>query len=162
MPETDIITDRDLSVTAQRYAPYYLSVLNNSLSWGASQLYLEIFGIGLNEWRVLSALRNEPGIQAMRIVEMVAMNKSIVSRSSRHLEEMGHAVARLVDRKRLLWLTPSGAALHDRIIAIALKREAALLDGFSEAELDTLFALFERMRQNLSKIETVDREALGR
>ena len=47
------------SVEAGRYAPYFLSIINNRLSWGASQLYLSMFDIGLNEWRILSALRNE-------------------------------------------------------------------------------------------------------
>lgn len=159
MTDPELITDAGLSVQAPRYAPYFLSVINNRLSWGASQLYLQLFDIGLNEWRILSALRNEPGIQALRVGEMVAMNKSVVSRSTHRLEEMGHVVARLDRTRRLLWLTPSGAELHDKIIAIALKREAALLDGFNPAELDTLFAMLERMRANLSKVDAVDHAA---
>src|SRR5690606_33634559 len=70
MNDPDLVTDSGLSVQAGRYAPYYLSVLNNRLAWGASQLYLHLFDIGLNEWRILSALRNEPGIQALRVGEM--------------------------------------------------------------------------------------------
>ena len=162
MNDPDLITDSGLSVQAGRYAPYYLSVLNNRLAWGASQLYLHLFDIGLNEWRILSALRNEPGIQALRVGEMVAMNKSVVSRSTRRLEDLGHVVARLDRTRRLLWLTQSGAALHDKIIAIALQREAALLDGLEGEDLDRLFALMERMRQNLAKVDAVDRALMGR
>ncbi|MBN8291176.1 winged helix-turn-helix transcriptional regulator [Rhodobacter sp. NTK016B] len=162
MPDTDLITEHGKSVQASRYAPYFLSLINNRLSWGASQVYLKVFDIGLNEWRILSALRNEPGIQALRVGEMVAMNKSVVSRSSRRLEDLGHVVSRLDRTRRLLWLTPSGAELHDKIIAIALRREAALLDGFSEDELNTLFAMLERMRGNLSKVDAVDHEVSGR
>lgn len=162
MNEPELITEGDLSVYAPRYAPYYLSLINNRLSWGASQVYLQLFGIGLNEWRILSALRNEPGIQALRVTEMVLMNKSVVSRSTRRLEDLGHVVAKLDRTRRLLWLTPSGAALHDTIIKIALKREAALLDGFSEAELDALFATLERLRANLAKVDALDRLLTGR
>jgi len=162
MNDPDVITEGGLSVHAPRYAPYFLSVINNSLSWGASQLYLRLFDIGLNEWRILSALRNEPGIQALRVGEMVAMNKSVVSRSTRRLEELGLAVARLDRSRRLLWLTPAGAEMHDKIIAIALEREAALLDGFDAGELDTLFSMLERMRQNLGKVESVDRALSSR
>ncbi|PTX03313.1 MarR family winged helix-turn-helix transcriptional regulator [Pararhodobacter aggregans] len=162
MNDPDLITESGLSVQAGRYAPYYLSVLNNRLAWGASQLYLHLFDIGLNEWRILSALRNEPGIQALRVGEMVAMNKSVVSRSTRRLEDLGYVVARLDRARRLLWLTQAGAELHDKIIAIALQREAALLDGLDEAELDRLFALMERLRENLAKVDAVDRALMGR
>ncbi|GAB1381443.1 MarR family winged helix-turn-helix transcriptional regulator [Pararhodobacter sp.] len=162
MNDPDLITESGLSVQAGRYAPYYLSVLNNRLAWGASQLYLHLFDIGLNEWRILSALRNEPGIQALRVGEMVAMNKSVVSRSTRRLEDLGYVVARLDRARRLLWLTQAGAELHDKIIAIALQREAALLDGLDAAELDRLFALLERLRENLAKVDAVDRALMGR
>src|SRR5690554_5859424 len=74
-----------LTIDAANYIPYHLSVVNNGLSWGASRLYLKMFGVGINEWRVLSALTNEPGIMASRIVEMVALNKSVISRSARAL-----------------------------------------------------------------------------
>ena len=37
MNDPDLITESGLSVQAGRYAPYYLSVLNNRLAWGASQ-----------------------------------------------------------------------------------------------------------------------------
>ncbi|PWE29648.1 MarR family transcriptional regulator [Pararhodobacter marinus] len=162
MNDPELITEHGKSVQATRYAPYFLSVINNRLSWGASQVYLKLFDIGLNEWRILSALRNEPGVQALRVGEMVGMNKSVVSRSTRRLEDMGHVVSRLDRARRLLWLTPSGADLHDKIIAIALRREAALLDGFSQDELNTMFTLLERMRANLGKVDAVDHDLTGR
>lgn len=162
MTDPELITEPGLSVDAAHYAPYYLSIINNRLSWGASQVYLKLFDIGLNEWRILSALRNEPGIQALRIGEMIGMNKSVVSRSTRRLEDLGYVVAKLDRTRRLLWLTTSGAAMHDKIIAIALKREAALLDGFSEAERGLLFDMLERMHRNLAKVDAMDRELIGR
>lgn len=42
------------------YVPSHLSHLNNRLSSGASQLYLKHFGVGINEWRILSVLSNWP------------------------------------------------------------------------------------------------------
>jgi len=162
MTDQDVITEAGKSVKAARYVPYYLSLLNNRLSWGGSQLYLKLFDIGLNEWRILSALRNEPGIQALRICEMITLNKSVVSRSTRRLEEMKLVEARLEQGKRLLWLLPRGAELHDQIIEIAYRRQDALLDGFDQKDLDTLYGLLERMRQNLKKVDKVDNELLQR
>ncbi|TNE63166.1 MarR family winged helix-turn-helix transcriptional regulator [Celeribacter ethanolicus] len=160
MSEPTIVTERNLSVRAETYAPYFLSLINNRLSWGASQLYLSLFDLGLNEWRILSALRNEPGIQALRVSEMVSMNKSVVSRSTRKLEEEGLAVARLVMGKRLLWLTDEGAKVHDEIIEIAYRREAALLDGFDDKDREMLFALLQRLADNLPKVEQLDQSLL--
>jgi DNA-binding MarR family transcriptional regulator len=162
MTDQDVITETGKSVQAERYVPYYLSLLNNRLSWGGSQLYLKLFDLGLNEWRILSALRNEPGIQALRICEMITLNKSVVSRSTKRLEEMKLVEARLVEGKRLLWLLPRGAQLHDEIIAIAYRRQSALLDGFGEQDLETLFGLLERMRENLGKVDHVDKELMKR
>ncbi len=162
MTDHEVITEVGKSVTAESYAPYYLSILNNRLSWGASQLYLKLFDLGLNEWRILSALRNEPGIQALRISEMIALNKSVVSRSTRRLEDMKLVQARLEQGKRLLWLLPRGAELHDEIIAIAYRRQEALLDGLDREEQATLYALLERMRLNLTKVDEVDRALLQR
>ena len=153
--------DSGLTIDDQRYVPYFLSVVNNGLSWGASRLYLKMFGIGLNEWRVLSALTNEPGIMANRITEMVALNKSVVSRSVRALEKAGHLRTQPVDGRRLLYLTPSGAELHDRIIQVAMMREEALLSGFSEQERMVLVDFLARMKRNLAAVEKSDRGVVG-
>lgn len=150
-----------LTIDAATYVPYYLSNVHNGLSWGASRLYLKMFGVGLNEWRVLSALTNEPGIMANRIVEMVALNKSVVSRSARALEEAGHVRSELDGGRKLLYLTPSGVELHDRIIMIAMAREEALMDGFTVKDKQHLCALLRRMQLNLPKVDAQDRKALS-
>jgi len=153
--------DGGLTIDAANYVPHHLSIVNNGLSWGASRIYLKMFGVGINEWRVLSALTNEPGITASRIVEMVALNKSVVSRSARALEETGHVRSDASDGRRLLYLTPSGVALHDRIIAVAIQREQALLAGFSDADKDALCDLLQRMRTNLRRVDEADRRMLA-
>ncbi len=143
-----------------RHATTFLSVLNNRLSWGASQLFLGLFGIGLNEWRILTALRAEPDIQALRVAALVGMNKSIVSRSARRLEQLDHLKTRVQKSRRLLSLTSAGEDLHDRIIVVALQREGALLEGFAPDECETLFTLLARMRENLTRVEALDRSLM--
>ncbi len=154
---------RDVTtIVAESYVPYFLSKLNNSLSWGASRLYREIFGVGLNEWRVLSSLNNEPGIRANRICEMVALNKSVVSRSARALEESGHICNVLEDGRRVLYLTPLGEALHDEIIEVALMRESSLLEGINAEEKAVLCGLLQRMQDNLANVDAQDKETIRR
>ena len=70
-------------------------------------------------------------------------------------------MARLELGKRRLFLTQKGDEMHDRIIEIALRREAALLDGIEGEEREVLFGLLRRMTENLSKVEAVDRELTG-
>ncbi|MGY3670981.1 MarR family winged helix-turn-helix transcriptional regulator (plasmid) [Marinovum sp. KMM 9989] len=161
MAEPEIVTERNRSIQAESYAPYYLSIINSSLAWGASRLYLHLFDVGLNEWRIMSALRNEPGIRAQRIGEIVAMNKSVVSRSTRRIEQDGFGVERLVEGRRLWWLTPNGAEMHDRIIKLALAREEALLHGFNDFERAQLYGFLDRMKGNLKRVDTFDRGWMG-
>lgn len=149
-------TASGLQIDARTYMPYFLSTVNNRLSWGASRLYLKVFGIGLNEWRVLNSLNNEPGIRALRITEMVTMNKSIVSRSLRVLEKLGHVRTVYKEGNRQLFLTSSGTKLHDQMIEVALQRESALMTGFSEAEKEVLHGFMKRMQINLERVQDLD------
>ena len=55
-----------------------------------------------------------------------------------------------------LFRTPSGEALHDRIILASLAREGRLLDGLSEDERQTLFDLLKRLSANLALVEAHD------
>ena len=43
-----------------RYVPFIIISISNNLYRGASQFYQARFGIGVTEWRVLSALAAEP------------------------------------------------------------------------------------------------------
>ena len=40
----------------ETYVPYFLTAISNTWSRSASRLYLERFGVGVTEWRVLSQL----------------------------------------------------------------------------------------------------------
>ncbi len=110
---------------------------------------------------MLSALVNEPGAMANRLGELIVCNKSQVSRSLRVLEDKGLAQTRISEGNRLLYLTDAGEALHDKVIKIALAREAALMEGFSDAERTGLFALMERLRGNLDRVDAFDAELVN-
>jgi DNA-binding MarR family transcriptional regulator len=145
---------RDTSVTA------LMSIVANALSWGGSRVYLREFGVGTNEWRVLSALVNWPGGTASHIGQVLGLNKSVVSRSLRSLEELGMVtIEQGPGRRQLLHLTPTGQALHDRIIVVALKREQILLEGFAPAEVEQLLDFLRRMHANVPDMNAYDPSA---
>jgi DNA-binding MarR family transcriptional regulator len=142
---------RDTSVTA------LMSLVANALSWGGSRVYLREFGVGTNEWRVLSALVNWPGGTASHIGQVLGLNKSVVSRSLKFLEERGMVtIEQGTGRRQLLQLTPAGRELHDRVIVVVLKRERILLEGFSPSEVEQLLDFLRRMHANVPAMNAYD------
>ncbi len=137
------------------YIPSFFSSINNSLSRGASLRYRTDFGIGIVDWRVMSMLAIEPRIPAVRICEVTSTDKGQVSRALVSLSE-----AKLVDsevvsadaRKKKWWLTPAGYDLHDRILEIALEREAQLIKGCDPEDVEAFLRVARIMQGNLSKL----------
>ncbi len=135
------------------YLPALLSVLNNRMSSGASQLYLARFGVGINEWRILSVLSNTPWSNATHICDTVQMHKTVASRAIRDMQAMALLRIERRDGQRLIALTAKGQRLHDRIAPIALERERLLVSGFTPAEREQLLRLLRRLRNNLPIVD---------
>jgi DNA-binding MarR family transcriptional regulator len=138
------------------YIPYLLSSVNNALSRGASQLYLDRFDIGIVEWRVMSMLAIEPRIQAARICEVIHIDKGATSRALVRLskaELLGHEIPGSDPRKKIWWLNPKGLALHDDILAVALGRERKLITGVEPADLEAFLRVMRLMRGNVEELK---------
>lgn len=134
------------------YVSYYLTVLANKLSSGASRLYLEHYGIGIIEWRMMAMLALEPGVSPVRVCQFIGLDKGAVSREMRKLEAKGYVTVEDdpdSSRRRSLALTPEGYAIHDEVLRIALERERRLLKGLSAAEVETLLSLLVRTSANI-------------
>ena len=137
------------------YAPFFLAAVNNALSRGASQLYRREFGVGIVSWRVLSMLAIEPGVTAVRICDVIHLDKSATSRALKDLHKNGYLkfIASSTDpRIRRWWLNEDGYRLHDNILEIALKREKVLLDGVSAEDRQVFLKVMKTMRDNLEKL----------
>jgi len=144
-------------VDVTTYIPYFLSSVNNSLSRGASQFYLEHFGIGIVEWRVVSMLAIEPRIPASRICEVVALDKGATSRALMRLHELGYLSFEAHEpdpRKKIWWLNENGDRLHDRILQVALERERQLIRDADPDDLEAFLRVMRIMRRNVDKIST--------
>jgi len=149
--ERDGVTVLDLDT----YVPHLLGAVNNPLSAGASALYLERFGVGVVEWRVLSTLRIEPAIPASRIAAVFAGDKAAVSRALKRLLADGHVTFRAMpsDPRRRTWtLTATGERLHGEIMALALAREAQLIAGADPHDLEAFLRVMRLMRRNVARL----------
>ncbi|WP_127104613.1 MarR family winged helix-turn-helix transcriptional regulator [Pararhodobacter zhoushanensis] len=143
-------------VDINQYTPYFLSAVNNKLSRGASQLYLERFGIGIVDWRVISMLAIEPWIAAARICQVVELDKAATSRSLSKLSEQGildHEISEQDIRRRTWALNDKGYALHDAVLAVALDRENTLISGVEPQDLEIFLKVMRQMHGNLAQMD---------
>jgi DNA-binding MarR family transcriptional regulator len=140
----------------ENYVPTYLTQSVNKWAHSSSRIYLAKFGVGINEWRTMTLLAIEPGISANRISAIMGVDKALVSRSIRQLEEQKLAARDMPSGRgsRPVSLTPAGRDLHDRILKLALQREKQLLDGFTSAEVQTLLLLLRRLTENAVNIQS--------
>jgi DNA-binding MarR family transcriptional regulator len=139
--------------------PYYLVTIGNAISWGSAREYLSRFGIGVNEWRLMAHVANEPGCTSTEVSQFLRVDKAIVSRSLKSLVEKGLIGAVDDEGRRRLYLTEQGVAHHDLILPIALRREEILLEGLDQHERAVLIDLLRRMHANLAAMNEYDHVA---
>jgi DNA-binding MarR family transcriptional regulator len=144
----------------EAYIPTYLTQCTNKWASSSSRMYLVRFGIGINEWRVMTLLASAPGITASRMSVIMGLDKALVSRAIVVLEEQKYATRGLPQSKgrREAFLTPGGWSLHNKILKLALAREAKLLHGFSKAEIGTLLKLLKRLTENAVRLQNNEAE----
>ena len=151
-------------IDLERYVPGYLTWIANKLTRGASQAYLAAFDIGVESWRLLVLLAIETSISAQRCSKVIGMDKASVSRAFKTMQARGLITIGLDasdGRLRVATITRSGRQLHNRIMAVALERERALLSVFSGRERDVLIGLLRRMHENLPTVEAATERYLA-
>jgi DNA-binding MarR family transcriptional regulator len=133
---------------------YLISALGNRLSVLAARNVRRQLGLSLMEWRVLALLAVEPGATPGRIVEVSAVNKSVVSRAVNALlkRDLITRCAALDHGLRThLHLTDEGQALHDRGLGARVKAEEVLLGDLPPDDRDRLVQTLKRLMGNLDR-----------
>lgn len=134
------------SLMLERFLPYRLSVLSNTVSKGIAALYADRFGITIPEWRALAVLGRFGPVTSAEICSRTAMDKVQVSRAIQRLTASG-MVSRRVDpadrRRATIAMTAKGRGVYREIVPLALSCEATLLDGLSDKERETLSTLLD-------------------
>jgi DNA-binding MarR family transcriptional regulator len=128
----------------EKFLPYRLSVLSNTVSGAIAAAYFMNFGLSIPEWRVMAVLAANPGLSAAEVTARTAMDKVAVSRAVASLLANGrlHRTTAPKDRRRThLALTPAGTRVYARVVPMALQYERNLLaplDARDRATLDRL------------------------
>ena len=141
------------------FAPFFIGAISNKWTTLSSRLYLQRFGIGMTEWRVLGSLGARGGngrASAIEIVTLLGIDAAAISRAMGKLEHLGHVVAvpgTFPGRTRPYAMTPKGAALFDRVRDMALQREKVLLQDLSPSEQDLLLAMLKKLHARLPDVQ---------
>ena len=145
----------------QSYVPFHLSQIATKWSSASSRIYLERFGIGINDWRVMSVLANEPNAAANRVCAITGFDKALIGRSIRVLEKKKLITIKSdpTDRRsQLLRLTANGMKIYDQIYVIAREREKLLLGGLNKKEIEMLLSLLRRLSANAANIQVLKKD----
>ena len=132
----------------ERFLPYRLSVLSNTVSQAIAAIYERRFGLSVTEWRVMAVLGRSEGLSAREVAERTAMDKVAVSRALARLIAAGR-VRRMVaphdKRQSVLQLTPKGWKVYDQVAPLALEHERRLLAHLDSDEREWLGRILDKL-----------------
>ncbi|GMU42552.1 MAG: winged helix-turn-helix transcriptional regulator [Xanthomonadales bacterium] len=132
----------------ERFLPYRLSVLSNTVSEALATLYGERFNLNVTQWRVLAVLGRFPDLSAVEVAERTRMDKVAVSRAVAELVDSGRLdrqMDRLDRRRSVLNLTLAGRRAYEEIVPLALACERRLLSALSPKERVALEGILDKL-----------------
>lgn len=138
-----------------------LSFAANKFTEAASDYFKKKYGLGSVDWRMLFLLARMPGVTAIQAAKTIGVDKGTVSRSVSRLTSSDLIIAgdlHANGRSRGLFLTPSGRALHDDILASAITQQTHLLKDFNVSDLTTFCDLLRRFSRNLDELIEKDNQ----
>ena len=134
----------------ERFLPYRLSVLSNTVSQAIADIYERRFALSIAEWRVMAVLGRYEGLSAREVAERTAMDKVAISRALARLIGAGRVRRHTADhdkRQSVLQLTAKGWKVYDEVAPLALEHERRLLAHLSAEEQRWLTRILDRLWQ---------------
>jgi len=132
----------------ERFLPYRLSVLSNTVSQALAAMYGERFDLNVTQWRVIAVVGRYPDLSAVEVAERTKMDKVAVSRAVAELIAAGRldrSMDRNDRRRSVLNLSDAGRAVYAEVAPLALACEARLQSVLSETERATLETILDKL-----------------
>jgi DNA-binding MarR family transcriptional regulator len=132
----------------ERFLPYRLSVLSNTISQAIAREYAERHDLSVTEWRVIAVLGRYPGISANEVAERTAMDKVAVSRAVNRLLGAGRIKRDTHgdDRRRsVLALSATGRRVYEQVVPLARAYERQLLAVLDAEERAWLHRILDKL-----------------
>jgi DNA-binding MarR family transcriptional regulator len=145
-PDGAVTEPLDDAISSEDFTPRLLALLSNALVWRESHELRRRFGLGTNDWRVISALAIRPGTSATDVSEFLGVNKAVVSKSMNTL--LDRELILLSDGprgSRPMYLSAAGAEMHRQMRPISLRGQEIILEGIPQREVDRLNAMLRDM-----------------
>ncbi|MFS0734756.1 MarR family winged helix-turn-helix transcriptional regulator [Microbacterium sp. 1P10UB] len=158
----DVVTEPlPNTIDPDHFTPRLLALVSNALVWRESHELRRRYGLGTNDWRVISTLAVNPGMAATDIAAYAAMNKAVVSKSVATLLERRLIVLSDGPRgSRPMYLTTAGAEMHDLMLPISLRGQEIVLSHLDSDEIVRLNDLLQRLLDETRALMTLESEAL--
>jgi DNA-binding MarR family transcriptional regulator len=134
----------------EEFLPYRLNVVASLVSQALSRIYVDRYGIGVPEWRILVTLGEFETMTAKDVGTHSHMHKTKVSRAVSALERRKLVVRRenRADRREtFLSLTPAGRAIYRELAPGAIEFARRLFETIDPADR----AAFERAIDRLTE-----------
>lgn len=131
-----------------RFLPYRLSVLSNTVSQAIAALYGERFNLNVTQWRVIAVLGRYPNLSAVEVAERTRMDKVAVSRAVAELLDGGRldrSMDRTDRRRSVLNLNAAGRRVYEEIAPLALACEARLQSVLTADERAALESILDKL-----------------
>lgn len=157
----DIVTEPlGNSIDPDHFTPRLLALLSNALVWRESHELRRRFGLGTNDWRVISSLGLRPGMAATDVAEYTSMNKAVVSKSVSVLTDRRLIVLLEGPRgSRPMFLTRAGAEMHDMMLPVSLRGQEIVLSHLAPEQITQLNDLLLAMLLETRALMTLESEA---
>jgi DNA-binding MarR family transcriptional regulator len=134
----------------EKFLPYRLSVLSNTVSQAIAREYEDRFQLSITEWRVVAVLGRYDGLSAREVAERTAMDKVAVSRAVAELmrdDRVQRSIAEHDKRQSVLSLTAKGRKVYDEVAPLALEHERRLLAHLDAQEREWLGRIIDKLLQ---------------
>ncbi len=148
--------NQDLEFQLASYFPYLVRIFYRDVSQTVKDVYTNLYGLSVSEWRTMSVLHDFEPLSAKEIVSRSSMDKVNVSRSISSLQKSKFLERHVdpTDRRRvLLRLTPAGKQVMRELIPKILEVERELLKGLNHNERETLVQLMRKVSLNAHAIQ---------
>jgi DNA-binding MarR family transcriptional regulator len=112
------------------------------------------FDLSAIEWRVMSQVGGHAPLSLNQLAELVSLDRGQLSRTVKAMVERG-----LLDRKRkpggpaiIITLSDEGTDLHARMITLARERNAFLIGGIAEDDLERAAEVIAAVSRNAQQL----------
>ncbi|MGN6790372.1 MAG: MarR family winged helix-turn-helix transcriptional regulator [Rhodanobacteraceae bacterium] len=141
---------RHAPIELEKFIPYQLSIVSNTVSQTIADEYQQRFDLGTTEWRVMAVLAryDGEGLSARQVARLTATDKVATSRALARLVAKGRVLRRVHHgdkRRSVLRLSAAGWRIHDAVAPLARQHERDFLGRLDDAERRSLTRILDKL-----------------